>query len=153
MPIHNFDKKNIFDSDCEAIVNPVNTVGAMGRGLALQFKKVYPSMYDEYRLMCVDKSFGIGDVHLWFTGETGWAQHIPKYIVNFPTKKDWRDKSEYLFIQVGMDALVDAIIKHDIKSIAIPKLGCGEGGLEWPKVEYIIRAACARIPSVIVHLY
>lgn len=153
MPISNFDKKDIFTSQCEALVNPVNTVGVMGKGLALQFRRAYPLMYQEYRQVCVKGIMKIGYVFAWYTGESGWMQNIPKYIINFPTKKDWRDPSEYEYIQRGMVALVDLIIKSDIKSVAIPKLGCGLGELSWPKVEYIIRAEVARIPDVAVHLY
>ncbi len=124
---------NIIEADTEALVNTVNTVGVMGKGIALAFKKAFPSNYKIYRQACEDKEFNIGDLLITDTG-----QLTPKYVVNFPTKKHWRGKSKIEFVEIGMQELVKEINLKQIKSIAIPPLGCGNGGLNWEVVKPII---------------
>lgn len=124
---------NIIEANTEAVVNTVNTVGVMGKGIALAFKKAFPNNYKIYRKICEDKEFNIGDLLITNTG-----QLIPKYIVNFPTKKHWRGKSKIEFVEIGMQELVKEINSKEIKSIAIPPLGCGNGGLNWNDVKPII---------------
>lgn len=123
-----FLDKNIFDVDSEAIVNPVNLVGVMGKGLALEFKKRFPNNYIFYKEACKNGDIDIGKL-LIFKDDCG------KYIINFPTKRHWRELSSYEFIEKGLDDLKRLIKKHKIKSISIPRLGCGLGGLDWSVVK------------------
>lgn len=124
---------NIIEADAEALVNTVNTVGVMGKGIALAFKKAFPNNYKVYRQACQDEEFNIGDLLITNTG-----QLAPKYVVNFPTKKHWRGRSKIEFVEIGMQELVKEINLREIKSIAIPPLGCGNGGLNWREVKPII---------------
>lgn len=128
-----YTKGNIIQADVEALVNTVNTVGVMGKGIALVFKKAFPDNFKIYRQLCEDKEFDIGDILITNTG-----QIRPKFIVNFPTKKHWRGRSRIEFIEIGMKKLVKEINEKKIKSIAIPPLGCGNGGLNWNEVKAII---------------
>jgi O-acetyl-ADP-ribose deacetylase (regulator of RNase III) len=122
---------NIFNIRCEAIVNAVNTVGVMGGGLALQFKNRYPLMFEGYRKLCKSGEFKIGDLYVY--------QGKEQIIVNFPTKDHYMYPSELEFIEKGMDALIEFLLQHEfVRSIAIPKLGCGLGGLDWNDVKKII---------------
>ena len=125
------EKGNIFNSDCEFLVNPVNCVGIMGKGLALEFKNKYPLNFEIYKKACDNASFNIGNLLI-----------VPvdnKFIVNFPTKKHWRNKSDLEFIKIGLEELKVAIKEFNIKSIALPKLGCGLGGLDWNEVFDLIK--------------
>lgn len=125
------EKGNIFNSDCEFLVNPVNCVGVMGKGLALEFKNKYPLNFEIYKKACDNASFNIGNLLI-----------VPvdnKFIVNFPTKKHWRNKSDLEFIKIGLEELKVAIKDFNIKSIALPKLGCGLGGLDWNEVFDLIK--------------
>lgn len=128
-----YTKGNIIQADVEALVNTVNTVGIMGKGIALAFKKAFPDNYKIYRKLCEDKQFNIGDLLVTNTDQTR-----PKFIVNFPTKKHWRGRSKIEFIEIGMKELVKVINEKQIKSIAIPPLGCGNGGLNWNEVKSIM---------------
>ncbi len=121
---------NIFDSRCQAIVNPVNCVGIMGAGLAKQFKLRYPLNFNKYQSVCNSGLLQIGKCYT--VEETGVL------IINFPTKNHWKNPSQLNFISLGMDALIKHIDKFKIKSIAIPALGCGLGGLEPESVKQII---------------
>ena len=130
---------NLLEAKTEALVNTVNTVGIMGKGIALQFKDTYPKNYKVYRDACKAGTFKTGEVlivHDEYLRE-------PKWIINFPTKAHWKEKSQYSFIQAGLQALKAALIEHQIKSVAIPPLGCGNGGLDWDKVKSLINAELA----------
>jgi len=126
---------NIFDANVEALVNPVNCVGVMGAGLALEFKHRFPENYKLYKEACERGEVQLGQM---FTTTAGMIS--PKYIINFPTKHHWRDRSSYKSIQDGMSALLREAGAHDVLSIAIPALGCGLGGLEWKRVKDIMSA-------------
>ncbi|MEQ8471904.1 MAG: macro domain-containing protein [Marinoscillum sp.] len=126
---------NILDSEAEALVNTVNTVGVMGKGIALQFKKVYPNNFKAYSQACKDEQIDIGKL---FVTKDRSVSTGEKYIINFPTKKNWRKPSEYEYIEKGLKDLLNVIDSYNIKSIAIPPLGAGNGGLEWQKVKNII---------------
>jgi O-acetyl-ADP-ribose deacetylase (regulator of RNase III) len=130
-----FKTGNILDSDAEALINTVNTVGVMGKGIALQFKKAYPNNYKAYNQACKNNEVEIGKL---FVTKDGNVSSGEKIIINFPTKKDWRKPSEYDFIKKGLDDLLKVIVSYDIKSIAIPPLGAGNGGLEWETVKKTI---------------
>lgn len=127
-------KGNIFRQNVEALVNPVNCVGIAGKGLALRFKENFPINHYMYKSACTHGDLVIGTICLV---ETHLAYN-PKFIANFPTKQHWRDESKLEDIQSGMIALCDAIKNNYIRSIAIPALGCGLGGLNWNDVKPII---------------
>ena len=128
-----FKKGNILEANVEALVNTVNTVGIMGKGIALAFKKKFPENYKIYKEACENNQLKIGDLLVTQTGRS-----IPKYIINFPTKQHWRNRSKIEFIEKGMEKLVEVIQEKNIKSIAIPPLGCGNGGLNWKDVKPVI---------------
>lgn len=137
-----FTTGNILKSDAEALVNTVNTVGVMGKGIALAFKKAFPDNYKIYRKVCDNKELKTGKVLLTETGRLS-----PKYIINFPTKEHWREKSKIEYIADGMKDLVKVIREKNIKSIAIPPLGCGNGGLDWKIVKPLILKELTSIKS------
>lgn len=118
---------NILESAAQCLVNTVNCEGFMGKGIAYQFKEKFPKNNKEYIRACKMDVLKIGKV--LFFEEAG------KLIANFPTKDKWREKSEYSYIDDGLTALVQAVISKNIKSIAIPPLGCGNGGLDWNVVK------------------
>ena len=125
-----FKTGDIFTEDTEALVNSVNCVGVMGRGLALQFKNVFPENFKYYAAACKHGEVKPGKMCVFETG----CLVPPKYIINFPTKRHWRGKSRMQDIQAGLVALTEEIRSHGIRSIAIPPLGSGLGGLDWPEV-------------------
>lgn len=129
-----FKTGNIFDSNAEALVNTVNTIGVMGKGVALQFIERFPTNFKIYAAACKKDEVEIGKMFITATN----SLLNPKWIINFPTKKHWIDKSSYSFIELGLDDLVGQIENLDIKSIAIPALGAGLGGLDWDTVKTII---------------
>ena len=126
---------NILESNAQALINTVNTVGVMGKGIALQFKKAYLSNFKAYAEACKRKEIDVGK--LFVTRDSNLISG-EKIIINFPTKRDWRKPSEYSYIENGLNDLVKIIEKEQIKSVAIPPLGAGSGGLEWEKVKKII---------------
>ena len=140
---------NLFDADVQALVNTVNTVGVMGRGIALQFKQAFPENYKAYRKICDRGELEPGKVYIFDLN----TYHNPQFIVNFPTKKHWRGKSKLEYIQLGLESLVREIERLDIKSIAIPPLGCGLGGLEWDDVYREIETAVRGLDHVDVLVF
>lgn len=140
---------DILTADAEALVNTVNCVGVMGRGIALQFRKAFPENFAEYKAACDRGELNPGAVLVYATGQLT----NPRYIVNFPTKKHWRGKSRLSYIDSGLRALVEEIRRRGIRSIAIPPLGCGLGGLEWSDVRPRIEAAIGALADVDVLLY
>lgn len=139
-----FAQGDILRAETEALVNTVNCVGVMGRGIALQFKNVFPDNFKAYEVACRLGEVQPGRMFVFDTGKlTG-----PRYIINFPTKRHWRGKSRIEDIQAGLDALVKEIRARNIRSIAIPPLGSGLGGLEWSRVRPLIERALAAVPEV-----
>jgi O-acetyl-ADP-ribose deacetylase (regulator of RNase III) len=132
-----FTTGDILAADAEALVNTVNCVGIMGRGIALQFKNAFPENFDAYAAACARGEVQPGRM---FVFETHMVTN-PKFIVNFPTKRHWRGKSRMEDIDSGLKALVQEIRARDIQSIAIPPLGSGLGGLRWADVRPRIEAA------------
>lgn len=130
-----FIKGNLLESEAEALVNTVNTVGVMGKGIALQFKNQFPENYKTYYKACKNNELNIGDL---LVTEEYSLLNGKKIIINFPTKTDWRKPSEYAYVEKGIIKLVDLIKEKDIKSIAIPPLGAGNGGLDWIKVRHLM---------------
>src|SRR5699024_2153109 len=121
----------------QALVNTVNTIGVMGKGIALQFKKAFPNNFRAYSDACKRDEIDVGKL---FVTRDGNLNSGEKIIINFPTKKDWRKPSEYVYIEEGLNNLLQVIEKFQIKSIAIPPLGAGNGGLKWERVKKIIEA-------------
>lgn len=141
---------NLLTASVEALVNTVNTEGVMGKGIALQFRKAYPSMYEEYADACKAGRVRLGAVSVFDNGRIGGG---PRWIINFPTKGHWKSKSRIEDIDSGLLSLVDTIKELRITSIAVPPLGCGNGGLDWRDVRPRIEAAFAALPDVEVHLF
>ena len=132
-----------------ALVNPVNCVGVMGKGLALQFKKAYPKNYELYKEAC-DSGFIVpGKLIVFETGQF----FPPHYIINFPTKVDWRNSSKLEYIHAGLWALEELVTELELKSIAIPPLGCGLGGLNWSDVKPLIVNTFEKFHDVHVTIY
>lgn len=140
---------NLLEAQTEALVNTVNCVGVMGKGVALQFKQAFPENFRLYAAACRAEEVQPGKM---FVTETGQL-HPPRYIINFPTKRHWRSRSRLEDIESGLVALVAEIKQRGIQSIAIPPLGCGNGGLDWAVVRPLIEAALAAVPDVEVWLY
>ena len=116
-------KGDLFQSPAQVLVNPVNTVGVMGKGLALDFKHLLPEMYRQYRILCERKQFFIGQLWLYKSPQ--------KWVLNFPTKKHWRLPSRVEYIEAGLRKFVQVYSKWGIRSIAFPPLGCGNGQLDF----------------------
>ena len=133
-----FTKGNMMTSSADALVNTVNTVGVMGKGIALQFKEEFPRNFITYKVACSSGELTPGK--LLITKELN-SNGEEKIIINFPTKLHWRNPSKYEYITEGLKELVKAISEHYIKSIAIPPLGCGNGGLDWNIVKGMIEEA------------
>jgi len=137
-------KGNLLATDVEALINTVNTVGVMGKGIALQFKKAFPENFTAYKKVCSDGlvkpgNMFIVDLH---------SLTNPKYIINFPTKRHWKGKSRIEDIQSGLMDLVDEVKRLDIRSVAVPPLGCGLGGLNWPDVYRLMQKAFENVAEV-----
>ena len=140
---------DILKADAEALVNTVNCVGVMGRGIALQFRKAFPENFKAYKSACDKKQIYPGKI---FVFDLNRFQN-PRYIINFPTKRHWKGKSKIEDIESGLEALVEEISKLNIRSVAIPPLGCGLGGLDWKLVKQIIERVFHSLPNVHVLLY
>ena len=140
---------NILDAEAEALVNTVNCVGVMGRGIALQFKNAFPENYEAYKAACARKAVVPGRMFVFDNDELA----LPRYIINFPTKRHWRGKSRIDDIECGLDALVEEVRQRGIRSIAVPPLGSGLGGLDWADVRPRIERAMAALPDVDVMVY
>jgi O-acetyl-ADP-ribose deacetylase (regulator of RNase III) len=139
---------DIFKTDAEAIVNTVNCVGIMGRGIALQFKNAYPTNFKAYKAACDAEQVQPGRMFVFETGK-----FTPRFIINFPTKRHWKGKSRIEDIDTGLIALADEITSRGIKSVAIPPLGAGLGGLDWDHVLPRIKSALQDIPDVDVIIF
>lgn len=138
---------NLFTSPAQTLVNTVNTVGVMGKGIALEFKKLYPAMYKTYRQQCQSGQLTIGKLFVYRTPN--------KIIVNFPTKKHWRNPSKVEYIEAGLDAFVKRYSDYGITSVSFPQLGCGNGELDWTtEVKPLMVSYLKSLPiPVYLHLY
>lgn len=119
-------KGSLFESPAKVLVNTVNTVGVMGKGIAKTFKQVYPDMFSRYQRLCETDQLKVGKLWLYKTDH--------KWILNFPTKVHWRQPSKPEFIEAGLKAFVSSYATQGVSSIAFPRLGCGNGELDWPTV-------------------
>ncbi|MBX9629404.1 MAG: macro domain-containing protein [Burkholderiales bacterium] len=144
-----YTKGDILAAEAEALVNTVNCVGIMGRGIALQFKKAFPENFKAYAAACAQGAVEPGRMFVYDTGEL----MLPRYIINFPTKRHWRGKSRLEDIQSGLQALVHEVRTCGIRSIAIPPLGSGLGGLDWEDVRPLIAEAMEQLPDVQVEVF
>lgn len=140
---------NLLAADVDALVNTVNTVGVMGKGLALQFRRAYPAMFQAYRKAALAGLVELGRMHVWPTGTAAG----PRFVINFPTKAHWRARSRLVDVERGLQDLVRVVRELEITSVAVPPLGCGNGGLDWRDVEPRIRAAFAELAEVDVVLF
>ncbi|HEV8651483.1 MAG TPA: macro domain-containing protein [Actinomycetes bacterium] len=139
---------DLLKADADALVNTVNTVGVMGKGIALQFKQAFPANYEAYRRACQRGEVELGRMFVFPTG-----QLRPRFIINFPTKQHWRSRSRLADIEVGLADLVRVIRERGIASLAVPPLGVGNGGLPWVQVRPLIHEALGHLPEVNVLLY
>ncbi len=144
-----YTKGDVLQAEAEALVNTVNCVGVMGRGIALQFKHAFPANFKAYAVACDRGEVQPGRM---FVTETGLLSG-PRYIINFPTKRHWRGKSRMEDIDAGLTALVQEIRQRGIRSVAIPPLGSGLGGLDWAEVRPRIEAALASLADVDVLIF
>ncbi len=139
-----FTRGDILRAECEALVNSVNCVGVMGRGVALQFKQAYPANFKAYAAACRRGEVQPGRMFVFDTGELTW----PRYIINFPTKRHWRGKSRIEDTRDGLEALAAEVQARGIRSIAIPPLGSGLGGLDWGDVRPLMEHALDALGDV-----
>ena len=133
---------NIFDSKCSTIVNAVDCVGVMGKGLALEFRRRYPQMYADYVKRCRAGLVKVGEPYLFDNG--GRTK-----VLNFPTKDHWRNPSELSYVSDGLDWFVANYEKWGVDSIAFPALGCGNGGLAWDAVYPILQEKLCKLPIAV----
>lgn len=140
---------NVLEADAEALVNTVNCVGVMGKGIALQFKQVFPENFIHYAKVCKEKQMKPGRMLVYETG----SMLNPKYIINFPTKRHWKGKSKMEDIESGLADLIAQVKRLHIQSIAVPPLGAGLGGLNWSEVKKRIEVTFAELPDVRVLLF
>jgi O-acetyl-ADP-ribose deacetylase (regulator of RNase III) len=143
-------KGNLLKARTEALVNTVNTVGVMGKGVALQFRRAYPEMYRAYQKACEAKDVQLGQVQVF---DLGGLAGGPRWLINFPTKGHWKARSRLPDIDSGLADLTTTVERLGIQSIALPPLGCGSGGLEWNDVLPRIESAFATLPDVQVLVF
>jgi O-acetyl-ADP-ribose deacetylase (regulator of RNase III) len=148
MPVIELASGNLLEAPAEALVNSVNTVGVMGKGIALQFKRAYPDMFKAYAAACKAGELEVGAMHVY---ETGLIH--PRFIINFPTKRHWRKPSRGEYIRSGLVALRREVEARSIRSIAIPPIGCGAGGLSWSVVRPMVEKTFADLVDVRVFLF
>ncbi len=144
-----FTQGNLLEEDAEALVNTVNTVGVMGKGVALMFKEAFPENFESYEAACAAKKLQVGTMFVTERRDL----YGPKWIVNFPTKAHWRFPSQLSWIEDGLDDLKRVIVNRNIKSIALPPLGAGNGGLAWADVRKLIIAKLSDLRDVDVIIY
>ena len=144
-----FTQGNLLEADVEAAVNTVNTVGIMGKGIALMFKERFPQNFEAYAHACEDKEVRIGKMFVSENREF----FGPKWIVNFPTKTHWRANTQLEWIEQGLHDLVWVIREKNIRSIAVPLLGCGNGGLHWDVVRPLVVAALEKVEGLEAVVY
>jgi O-acetyl-ADP-ribose deacetylase (regulator of RNase III) len=139
-------KGNLFDSPAKVLVNTVNTVGVMGKGIAKTFKEIFPEMFARYVELCESKRFDVGNLWLYRTDN--------KWVLNFPTKKHWRNPSKLEYIEAGLEKFVATYSEQSITSIAFPQLGCGNGELGWEEVEPLMMRYLRPLPiNIFIYLY
>ena len=138
---------DLFTSPAKVLVNTVNTVGVMGKGIAKDFKRIYPEMFERYQYFCEQGMFNVGQLWLYKTPH--------KWILNFPTKEDWRGKSKIEYLEKGLRKFKDTYDEKGIESISFPMLGCGHGGLDWEReVQPLMEKYLQPLPiNVYIHVF
>ena len=144
-----FTQGNLLEARVDAVVNTVNTVGVMGKGIALMFKERFPENYKAYAVACKAEAVRVGEMFVTASVELDG----PRWIINFPTKQQWYQPTKLEWVRSGLVALKNVIREKQIKSIALPPLGCGNGGLDWAVVRPIIESALAELQDVEVVVY
>lgn len=144
-----FTTGNLLEAEVDALVNTVNTVGVMGKGIALMFKERFPAVFREYAAACKEGSVRVGEMFVTANTEL----EGPRWIINFPTKEQWFRPTKLEWVQTGLVALKKVIKEKQIKSIALPPLGCGNGGLKWNVVRPIIEKELAELEDVEIIVY
>jgi O-acetyl-ADP-ribose deacetylase (regulator of RNase III) len=144
-----YKRGDLLAEDAEALVNAVNCVGVMGRGIALQFKRAWPENFKAYAAACQDHEVRPGQMFVFETGRPA----NPRYVINFPTKRHWRGKSRIEDVEAGLQALVAEIRQRGIRSIAVPALGAGLGGLDWTEVRARMERALGELAEVKVVVF
>ncbi|MEA9773460.1 macro domain-containing protein [Xanthomonas campestris pv. raphani] len=147
-----FKAGDMFLTNADAIVNTVNCVGVMGKGVALEFKRRWPENYKLYKKVCDRRELRPGQMLTYDRGSM-FESDQPRFLINFPTKDHWRAKSKIEYIESGLDALVDEIKRRSIKSVAVPPLGCGNGGLDWSIVKPLIIRKLSVLSGVRIEIY
>jgi O-acetyl-ADP-ribose deacetylase (regulator of RNase III) len=139
-----YHRSSLLTSKAQTLVNTVNTFGVMGKGLAADFKYRYPSMFEQYKKICAEGLLDIGKLWLWKGGD--------QWVLNFPTKRHWRYPSKMEYIQEGLEKFVKEYDQRGITEIAFPRLGCGNGGLDWPGVREVMHSMLSPLPiKVYIH--
>lgn len=139
-----FISTSLLEANSQTVVNTVNTVGVMGKGLAKHFGDKYPNMFKEYKRYCTNGDLDIGKLWLW--------KEDDQWILNFPTKKHWRNPSKLQYIELGLKKFVDKYEEKGITEISFPRLGCGNGGLDWQDVRPLMEKYLAKLPiTVYIH--
>jgi len=136
---------NLFTSNAQVLTNTVNCVGVMGKGVALEFKTRYPELFADYQARCASGAVLVGQPYLW---EDDRVQ-----VLNFPTKQHWRNPSQLDWIEAGLKHLANHYTDLGIQSLAMPPLGCGNGGLSWSEVKPLIIKCLGDIPDLEVYVY
>jgi O-acetyl-ADP-ribose deacetylase (regulator of RNase III) len=135
---------NLLHADVDALVNAVNTVGVAGKGIALQFRLAFPESHKAYVAAAKARTVTPGQMLVVQTGA------VPKYIIHFPTKRHWKDLSRIGDIELGLQDLAQVIAQYAIRSIAVPALGCGNGGLEWSQVRPLVESALGSVDAKVL---
>ena len=148
-----FTQGNLLDAEADALVNTVNTVGIMGKGIALMFKEAFPENFRLYAAACKRDEVQVGRMFVTERPALAGSGVGPRWIINFPTKRHWRDRTRLEWVQAGLEDLTRVLQEKEIRSVALPPLGCGNGGLEWSAVRPLIEQALGGLPSVKVLVY
>jgi O-acetyl-ADP-ribose deacetylase (regulator of RNase III) len=139
-----YHRTSMLTSRAQTVVNTVNTVGVMGKGIAATFKARYPEMFTAYRKLCTEGQLQIGQLWLWQAPE--------QWVLNFPTKQHWRNPSKLSYIDAGLRKFVAEYERRGVREISFPRLGCGNGGLDWEKVRPLMESYLAPLPiPVFIH--
>tara|TARA_R110002020_G_scaffold5179_6_gene21940 strand:+ start:1847 stop:2878 length:1032 start_codon:yes stop_codon:yes gene_type:complete len=141
-----FKTGDMFQERADAIVNTVNCVGVMGKGVALEFKRRWPENFKAYKRLCDNRQLRPGRVYVHQDGDLLTSNR--RFLINFPTKDHWRAKSKMEFIDTGLDDLIGQILKLQIKSVVMPPLGCGNGGLDWREVKALMTEKLTPVKDV-----
>jgi O-acetyl-ADP-ribose deacetylase (regulator of RNase III) len=144
-----FVEGDLFESGCEALVNPVNCIGVMGKGLALQFKQRYPRYFTNYKWQCDKGLFYPGRVFLY----TLMRNSNPLFVISVATKDHWRNPSKLEWVENGLKDLCEVLVLRNVKSVAVPALGAGLGGLPWMNVKPLMAAVFSKHPDILFKVY